>query len=707
MPTSPESNWLRTLLTAVAVATAGALSYSNTFAVPFLFDDVGRILEAPQIRTLWPLSTAMDQSNRPFGMLTFAANYAIDQHEVWGYHATNLVIHLLAGLCLLSIVHRTLSVIPKTSIFTEGLVDHSQLIALAIAAIWTVHPLQTQAVTYIVQRLESLMGLSYLATLMFFIGATQSKRPLGWYLLSLLSCAWGMGCKEVMVTAPLIVLWYDRAFVASSWRQLISNRWPFYLSLFCTWGVLAWAMLHYTGDYKSGLLLSVEGLTPWLYLWNQSAVICHYLKLCFVPVGLCLYREWPVENNVLPLIPTAFLLATGAILTFLGMFFRPRLAFMGGCFFLILAPTSSLVPIIDLYFEHRMYLPLAAIVGLCVLSTSYLVFFVFSAARQRRLTLCALTLLATGTLGVLTYDRNHDYRSSIAIWTSNVEVSPSTADGWTNLGIAYVEADQKPASISALRKAAQLKPTAQVLASLGGALIESNDLTAAADALQQALALEPTNYIAVLNQGNLLFELGRYSEAIPHFQAALDVEPDDIELRTSLAACLVFTQRFGEAEYQCRQVLLRDPRSAKAMVNLACALANQGQIKSATAHCRQALSLDPSSPNAHGTLAMLLADDQPADAQKHLAIACRLETKLPVYDIALADMLVVSDPAAAVTHYRSAIAKQPDNVEARLGLIEAYLQSQQKGAAIAELEVLIRLHPEWTALQTELARLRR
>ena len=141
----------------LAIIAAGVLVYSNTFRVPFLFDDAVRIVDNASIRTLWPPSVATANTPRPFAMYTLAVNYAIHGYDVWGYHALNLAIHVAAGLCLFGFVRRTLLRVGGT------LAEHATGVALAVALIWLVHPLQTEAVTYIVQRLESLMGLCYLA----------------------------------------------------------------------------------------------------------------------------------------------------------------------------------------------------------------------------------------------------------------------------------------------------------------------------------------------------------------------------------------------------------------------------------------------------------------------------------------------------------------------------------------------------------------
>src|SRR5262249_2548115 len=160
------------------------------------------------------------------GFLSFTISHAVGGYDVRGYHAANLAIHVLAAWILYDVVRRTLSRGRRT----ECLSDSATGLAFAVALIWLVHPLHPNTITYIYQRLESLMALFYLATLWCFLRANDSSKSGYWYAASVACCALGMGTKEVMVTAPLVVLWYDRLFVAKSWNDLIKKRRLYYLA---------------------------------------------------------------------------------------------------------------------------------------------------------------------------------------------------------------------------------------------------------------------------------------------------------------------------------------------------------------------------------------------------------------------------------------------------------------------------------------------
>lgn len=212
---------------AAIIVTVGILAYANSFAGRFFLDDYPSIVNNRHIQRLWPLERTLlgGGDMRPVVALSFAVNYRLGGLNVWGYHAVNLAVHLLAALAMFGVVRRTL----QTQRLRRHFESAATPVALAAALIWMVHPLQTQSVSYVVQRSESMMGLFFLLTLYCTIrGAGSPNRP-WWYATAAASCAVGMGCKQVMVMAPLVMLLYDRIFLAARWRELLRRRWGLYL----------------------------------------------------------------------------------------------------------------------------------------------------------------------------------------------------------------------------------------------------------------------------------------------------------------------------------------------------------------------------------------------------------------------------------------------------------------------------------------------
>jgi hypothetical protein len=287
-----RADWVR--LVSGAILAAGAIAvYSRTFSFPLLFDDKPAIVDNPTIRhwstAFWaPYDTGA--AGRPIVNLSLAINYAISGESVWSYHALNLAIHILAGLLLFGIVRRTLALRADPA---------SSLIGFSTALLWTLHPLQTESVTFIIQRTEALMGLFYLLTLYCFIRGSEADTHFQrrWFALSVATCLLGMATKEVMVSAPLLVLLYDRTFVGGSFRSAWQRRRALYFGLACTWVLLAALMV--SSHKRGGTVGFGLGVTPWDYVVTQCRAIVVYLKLSVWPYPLVVDYGTVVVRNPL------------------------------------------------------------------------------------------------------------------------------------------------------------------------------------------------------------------------------------------------------------------------------------------------------------------------------------------------------------------------------------------------------------------------
>jgi Flp pilus assembly protein TadD len=555
---------------------AGLLAYHNSFTGPFIFDDAPSIRENPTIRHLWPIWRPLSPprwatvDGRPIVNLSLAINYALGGLDVRGYHVLNLTIHILAGLTLFGIVRRTL-LQPR---LRERFGAVANELALAVAVLWTVHPLQTESVTYVIQRCESLMGLFCLLTLYCFIRGAESPRPHVWYGLCLTACALGMASKEVMVAAPLIVLLYDWVFVASSFRELWRRRAALYVGLAATWLILA-VLVVTTPHANTGL--GIRGLTPWDYLKTEAGVIVYYLRLCFWPHPLVIdYFDWPIarslKDGLVPGIVVAGLLGATAW----AFRHRPRLAFLGACFFLILAPTSSILPSLgEVAAERRMYLPLAAVVTMVVIGIH---------AWAGRQSLPVFLGLAVG-LGFLTVQRNQDYRSEIAIWADTVAKRPENPRAHSNLGNPLLDAGREREALEHYEQALRIKPDyALAHYDLGLMLWRAGKTREAVEHWEQALRLEPDLAAAHYTLGVALIQAGQTNEAMQHWEQTVRIDPDDAEAHNDLGSALLIAGRIPEAIKHYEQALRIRPDYAEAHRNLGLALEQMGRIEAATGH---------------------------------------------------------------------------------------------------------------------------
>src|SRR5688572_31123503 len=251
---------------------AAALCFANGARGPFLFDDARFAMDDPP--GFWM---------RPVLWWTVLLNRSFSRVETVGYHALNVAGHVLAGLVLFGLVRRTLAFLPAwRESFERG------LFAFAVALLWLVHPLQTESVTYLSGRSESLAGLCTLATVYAFARSSASPRPRAWRALALAAFVLGMGIKEVVATAPVLVLLYDRTFVSASFGEALRRNRAFYAALFLADLALAAVLIvpQLLGSPVAGF--EVELFGPWEYVRTQAGVVLHYLALSFWPRGLCL-----------------------------------------------------------------------------------------------------------------------------------------------------------------------------------------------------------------------------------------------------------------------------------------------------------------------------------------------------------------------------------------------------------------------------------
>ena len=663
----------RVLVMAGVLTLAALGAYWNSLKVPFLLDDGISIGDNPSIRHLGRIGDVFSPSPpaqtvaRPLLNLSLALNYAGGGMSVRGYHAVNLLIHICAGLTLLGIVRRTLLWPDLRPRYGEVALP----LAAAAALLWTLHPLQTESVTYISQRAESLMGLFYLLTLYGFIRAVTAESHNCWLILSVAAGLCGMATKQVMVTAPVLVLLYDRAFVSGSFRASWANRRWYYVSLAATWLWLGFLM------HRSSLAaISVgfqSGVSWTAYALTELRVVTNYLKLAFWPRPLVFdYGTEILATDPLTVALCALVLT--AILVGVAIAWRrsPMAGFLGCWFFLILAPTSTVVPIAEQPMaESRLYLPLAAAVVLVAL---------LGYALGGRRAFVFLGLVAAG-LGGLTVQRNHDYRSELSIWEDTLAKHPATSRGHCQLGMALAKIPgQLPAAIAHYEEALRIMPTyADAHNNLANALIRTPGRLAEAIAhYEDSLRLKPDSAEAHNNLANAFAKMpGRMPDALAHYEAALRLRSDYAEAHNNLAIALAqIPGRLPDAIAQYEKAMRLQPEFAAGQSKFARALAQMpGRLPEAIAHDEEALRLKPDYAEAHYNFANVLA---------------KTPGRMP----------------DAIAHYQEAVRLKPGFVEARNNLAAVYVETGRLEAAIEQLEIAARLDPAFTAIRDNLEKLK-
>jgi tetratricopeptide (TPR) repeat protein len=656
-----RSKWLAPGLIAVAVLVV----YGRTFSAPLLFDDAFSITHNPSIRSLWPLTSVFAPpsectvAGRPFANLTFALNYAVGGTHVTGYHMVNLLFHLCAALLLYGVVRRTLAGIGKPNDgverFRRRLAENAPTVALFAALVWAVHPVATASVTYLSQRTEVLMGMFYLGTLYAFIrGVAESSRR--WMAASIAACYLGVLSKEGMVTAPVAVLLYDRTFVAGSFAAALKRRWSYYLAVAGIWLVLAVLMVGLK-DRAVGFGL---GVPWWIYAWTECGAVLRYAWLSLWPSPLVFDYGAIFVVGFAEGLPAAVGLLPAVGVTVWALYRAPAAGFVAAMFFLLLAPTSSVVPIATQPIaENRIYLASAAIVTLVVMGL-----FCFNRALAR-VGLGVAALL----FGLLTLQRNELFRDPLGLWEDNARKRPQNPRSHAILGEMLYERRRLPEAKAAFEHALRLKPDYhEAHNNLGTTLYQLGQPQAAKVHLEEALRLEPKYASAHNNLANLLLQTGDVAGAVRHGEEALRLyaqpgrlQPDLAETHNNLGNAKLYQGQVAAALAHYLQAVEQKPGFLQARMNLGVTLRLTGKLEESRRHLEAVVAAEPNFPEALFNLGVLYEQ------------LGRLED--------------------AIRSFERAVALRPEFPEALLNLGQLLARKGDLIGAKNRLEVVTRLRP--------------
>ncbi len=782
------------MLIVVAIAAA----YANSFRGQFVFDDEDNITRNGDIRSLWPPGEAFGnlcRRMRPVTDFTLAVNYAFsrwadqDSHSLvptadahghvpgcheWSYHTFNLIVHVLAALVLFGIVRRTL-LLPRFA----GRFDRAAVwLALAVALLWGVHPLTTEAVTYIVQRAESLASLFFLLTLYCVIrgGGAQrrdgktgrgeegsmtrqelgdssspppvipSARPNIWHMLAVVACALGMGSKLVMVTAPVVVFLYDWLILSGSLHKVLRS-WRLHVGLAATWVIPAALLFTVPAGATAGL--GVQKFTPWTYLLTEMGVIAHYVRLAFAPVGLRLDYGWPAVapgKDIWLIVPPAVLLIALAGLTVWAIVRRRAVAALGVFFFVVLAPTSSIVPIRDPAVEHRMYLPLAAVIAAVVVGL-----YALGSELSRRVGSAMAARIAAGAalgaaaaaLAFLTVQRNVVYADPVKVWEDALAHNDKNARAWNNLGIQLALRGQRDRALDCYLKALEIEPEfSDAHNNVGNDFLRRDKPREAIAHYDRAIRSRPGFADAHFNKGLALVRLAqleadpqlklkRYDEAIQQYELSLRIEPRQPHVEDALGTALAAKGSHSQAEDHFRAAIELNGDFAEARLHLAQEMARRNDTGEAIDQLLKALDVRPGFFEALDEMGRVMAGiNKPDQAALYFAraVAARPESGQAHYNLGQAflrlgrtepaieellratelspDLAVAyfklgaichagGDVDAAIAWYRKAIKAQSDFAQAHYNLGLALQQADRGDEAISEFREALRCNPKY------------
>jgi tetratricopeptide (TPR) repeat protein len=718
------------------IAAATVLAWSNSFNAPFHLDDHPSIVANATIRDFgsfnWitpPATAGETVSGRPVLNFTFAVNHALGGLDVRGYHVGNVIIHALAALTLFGVVRRTLGLLRGRSPLAEG-PERSRwagespfpsrassllppnLIALSVALLWAVHPLHTGAVTYVVQRAESLCGLFYLLTLYCIVrgvGRVTEQPSFGnrqvkdlpdwsnrlrlWFIAAVVSCLLAVGTKEVAASAPLVVLLFDRTFLAGSFREALRVRWRIHAALVISWIPLAILVL--TNRGRGGSAGLGTELDSWTYLLTQAGAIVHYLRLSVWPNPLVFDHGTSLVSSFGEVWWQASAVLVLLVSSFWAILRKPRSGFLAATFFLLLAPSSSFMPVAtQTVAEHRMYLPLAVLVAVAMLGVRR----ALETLAARRVIFGGLVAAVAIALGATTFVRNRVYLTELTLWEDTAAKRPNNPRARNNLGMAYSSAGRIDDAIAEFQRAIALQPNhAFAHFNLAVLLTGQEKWDAAVMHCRAALAADAGYVSARVNLGELLVRLGQTEEAIEHLQAALAIDPDAHDARTALAALLIRERRAIEAVPMLRSVIAAVPEFAEAQFHLGRALEQSGGSASAAdAAYREAVRLKPEFAAAHLAIGnRLVKRGDASGAERSYREAIRLDAHLAEARFALGNIFAGQKKFdSAMAAYREALAIEPAHAQALNNLGNCQLVTGRFQDAAVTYEQVIRLRPD-------------
>ena len=580
----------------------GFLSYSNTFSADFHFDDTSNIVENERIRDLKNFRNF--SGSRFIGFLSFAINYHFGKLEVFGYHLVNLVIHIASGFLvyvLLLLLFRASSDHPPSG-KDQGLPSIlSAWIALAAGLIFVAHPIQTQAVTYIVQRFASLAAFFYILAIVCYLKSRLGGRLRGgsivWYGLALIATVLAMKTKENTFTLPIVLLIMEGVF----FRPISRLRWVSLIPFIMTLAIIPSSVPGALGEGEAGLIRGTTEVSRWEYFLTQTRVIMTYLRLVILPIEQTVDYDYPIFHSLwTPSVLISFSFLTTFFLGAIFLLFRAqstrhnsRLVSFGILwFFLALSIESSIIPIRDVIFEHRMYLPLAGIliaiaggVGGGLGQTQWRV-------RKGVINVGFLVILVVLTFA--TYERNKIWQNGLTLWGDGVRKAPNKPRPHHNFGSSLLARGFQKEALEEFKTTLDLDPEyAMAHLNIGKIYKDQRRYTEAVEEYNMALELEPKVAQIHSNLGNALRHLGRLPEAIQEYKTALELGPELAGVHNNLGNAYKQGGRTVEAIKEYKKAIELQSDLAQPHFNLGDIYQKQGSFKKAAQYYRRALEIRP------------------------------------------------------------------------------------------------------------------
>ena len=599
----------------ILITSLGLIVYSNTFFCSFQFDDLHYIVENSFITSFQNLLTHWQfYPCRFITFLSIVLNYHFNGLNVFGYHVFNLAIHLASAILVWWLAILTLS---TPAMKEDKISEHAHLMALLIGLVFVSHPLQTESVTYIWQRTTSMAAMFYLASLCLYIKArlfiyrqgacllpseqTADHKDRPYYIASLIMAVMAMFTKENTVTLPLMILLYEFSFFKFKRISNLKYLFPFLLTLF----IIPLTILFTKAPQFQSIQKFIHtpgGTSPFHYLLTQFKVFLTYIRLLFLPLNQNIDYNYPVSKSIFE-IPTlsGFLFLAGILFWAKQLFAKHRLlSFSILWFFLTLSLESSLFPLKNIIFEHRLYLPL---VGYSIFLVSGLYY--FFGRNAPKTTIIVLSIIITFN-SILTYQRNKVWKDEITLWSDALHQSPHNLRSNYNLGLAYYKLRNLTQSILNFKKAIDIDPNfADAHYNLGLSYFKSGLLTPSTLEYNKTIEIAPTFVKAYINRGNNYAMQGDFTKALSDYNNAVEINPNIPEGYYSRGNAYVSKNNPTQALLEYSKAIEINPDYAGAYLNRGNTYLMQGNATQALSDYSKTIELRPSFTQAYNNRAFV------------------------------------------------------------------------------------------------------
>ena len=652
------------ILAVFILAILGVFIYSNSFDCSFHFDDSTSIIKNKAIQDGATLQSVWSYNhNRFWPYYSFAINYRLGGLELWGYHFFNLLVHLI-NACL---VYWIVLLIFATPVLKENkLADKKSWIAFTAALLFVSHPLATQSVTYIVQRLASMVTLFYFLSLALYIKGriTESSSKYFYFLGAGITTFMTFTSKENGYTLPLSIILTEFCFLQTKKISFSFKDYRIYVALLLSVVFIGFALSYFTLNIFAPIPPfhgNEYTLTSKNYLFTQFSVIVKYIQLLILPINQNLDYDFPISNSLFEirtLISLLFLLT----LIFIAFFKYNKNRLLSFCilwFFITLSIESSIVPIADVIFEHRTYLPS---LGFFILLSYGIFYYTSKWGKSAPLFILSAISLINASLA---HARNLVWKDDVTLYSDVIEKAPTKSRAWGSLADEYRDRGEDSNAMEHYNEAIKLSPNYSIaLHNRAGIYEKQNQNDKAIEDYTRAIAADTNYFKAYYNRGTIYNKIAKYDNAVKDLNKALQL----------------------------------DSTNPNVYINRGTAYVNMGQYQNAIEDFNNALKLDDQLPGAYynrGGAFMSMKKNEEAIADYTRAIALNNTMKFAYYNRGIL-YNEKEQYQKAIDDYSKAIENDARFIQAYVNRGSIYSKLKAWDKAIADFNKALQIDPNFS-----------